>query len=193
MAGASRSSRSSRLRWRIRVGNATGNTVLKGAGEHRHARLRQPRDRRGQPGAQRPADPSASVSSASPSARSSRSRSRRSSSSIPRRVPPGRPAARAGVAQCGLPAVWPAFVVGVVLAGTRHISSGTLLAVVLQAVGGGCCTCACSMPSRSGAAIGRCIPQGDGTHADAGGSRQRSDAGSGGSRRSIGGQTACVE
>jgi O-antigen/teichoic acid export membrane protein len=36
-----------------------------------------------------------------------------------------------------LPAIWPAFVVGIVLAGTRLISSGTLLAVVLQAVGGG--------------------------------------------------------
>jgi O-antigen/teichoic acid export membrane protein len=36
-----------------------------------------------------------------------------------------------------LPAVWPAFVVGLVLAGTRLISSGTLLAVVLQAFGGG--------------------------------------------------------
>jgi O-antigen/teichoic acid export membrane protein len=36
-----------------------------------------------------------------------------------------------------LPAVWPAFVVGVVLAGTRLISSGTLLAVVLQAILGG--------------------------------------------------------
>ena len=36
-----------------------------------------------------------------------------------------------------LPALWPAVVVGLVLALTRHISSGTLLAVVLQAVGGG--------------------------------------------------------
>src|SRR3954466_9151845 len=36
-----------------------------------------------------------------------------------------------------LPAVWPAFVVGLALAGTRLISSGTLLAVVLQAGGGG--------------------------------------------------------
>jgi O-antigen/teichoic acid export membrane protein len=35
-----------------------------------------------------------------------------------------------------LPAVWPAFVMGGVLALTRSISSGTLLAVVLQAVGG---------------------------------------------------------
>jgi Na+-driven multidrug efflux pump len=35
------------------------------------------------------------------------------------------------------PALWPAFIVGVVLAMTRHISSGTLLAVVLQASGGG--------------------------------------------------------
>ena len=36
-----------------------------------------------------------------------------------------------------IPAVWPAFVVGLVLTVTRGISSGTLLAVVLQAVGGG--------------------------------------------------------
>ena len=39
-----------------------------------------------------------------------------------------------------LPAVWPAFVVGVALAGTRLISSGTLLAVVLQAWAAGSCT-----------------------------------------------------
>lgn len=36
-----------------------------------------------------------------------------------------------------LPALWPAVVVGGALAGTRLISSGTLLAVVLQALGGG--------------------------------------------------------
>jgi zinc transporter ZupT len=36
-----------------------------------------------------------------------------------------------------LPALWPAFVVGAGLALTRHISSGTLLAVVLQAAAGG--------------------------------------------------------
>jgi hypothetical protein len=36
-----------------------------------------------------------------------------------------------------LPALWPAVVVGLVLAASRLISSGTLLAVVLQAVGGG--------------------------------------------------------
>jgi O-antigen/teichoic acid export membrane protein len=36
-----------------------------------------------------------------------------------------------------LPAVWPAFLVGAGLAFTRHISSGTLLAVVLQAAGAG--------------------------------------------------------
>jgi O-antigen/teichoic acid export membrane protein len=36
-----------------------------------------------------------------------------------------------------LPAVWPAFVVGTALAATRLISSGTLLAVVVQAIGGG--------------------------------------------------------
>lgn len=35
-----------------------------------------------------------------------------------------------------VPAVWPALVVGAVLAGTRLITSGTLLAVVLQAAGG---------------------------------------------------------
>ena len=36
-----------------------------------------------------------------------------------------------------LPAVWPAAVVGVLLLLTRHISSGTLLAVVVQATAGG--------------------------------------------------------
>jgi O-antigen/teichoic acid export membrane protein len=36
-----------------------------------------------------------------------------------------------------LPALWPAFVVGLALAVTRLISSGTLLAVVLQALAGG--------------------------------------------------------
>jgi O-antigen/teichoic acid export membrane protein len=36
-----------------------------------------------------------------------------------------------------LPAVWPAFLVGAGLAFTRHISSGTLLAVVVQAAGAG--------------------------------------------------------
>jgi O-antigen/teichoic acid export membrane protein len=35
------------------------------------------------------------------------------------------------------PPLWPAIIVGLVLAVTRHISSGTLLAVVLQASGGG--------------------------------------------------------
>ena len=36
-----------------------------------------------------------------------------------------------------IPALWPAVIVGLALALTRHISSGTLLAVVLQASGGG--------------------------------------------------------
>ena len=36
-----------------------------------------------------------------------------------------------------VPAVWPAFVVGLAMAMTRHVSSGTLLAVVLQAAAGG--------------------------------------------------------
>ena len=36
-----------------------------------------------------------------------------------------------------LPALWPAFVVAGLLACTRHISSGTLLAVALQAAAGG--------------------------------------------------------
>lgn len=42
-----------------------------------------------------------------------------------------------GVVHSVLPALWPAFVVGAGLAATRLISSGTLLAVVLQAVAGG--------------------------------------------------------
>ena len=36
-----------------------------------------------------------------------------------------------------LPALWPGFIVGLALALTRQISSGTLLAVAIQAVGGG--------------------------------------------------------
>ena len=48
----------------------------------------------------------------------------------------GLPVGRA-LADSVLPAVWPAFVVGLALALSRLISSGTLLAVVLQTVGGG--------------------------------------------------------
>ena len=48
----------------------------------------------------------------------------------------GLPLGRA-VTEAVLPAVWPALVVGAALAGTRLISSGTLLAVVLQGLGGG--------------------------------------------------------
>ncbi len=48
----------------------------------------------------------------------------------------GLPLSRA-VAQSILPAVWPALAVAGLLAFTRHISSGTLLAVALQAVLGG--------------------------------------------------------
>jgi len=39
---------------------------------------------------------------------------------------------REGVRRAVWPAVWPAFVAGLVLAGTRNISAGTLLAVLLQ-------------------------------------------------------------
>jgi O-antigen/teichoic acid export membrane protein len=48
----------------------------------------------------------------------------------------GLPLGRA-IAHSVLPAVWPAFVVGLALALSRLISSGTLLAVLLQTVGGG--------------------------------------------------------
>jgi len=48
----------------------------------------------------------------------------------------GLPIGRA-VLDAVLPAVWPAFIVGGVLAYSRAVSSGTLLAVVLQAAGGG--------------------------------------------------------
>jgi O-antigen/teichoic acid export membrane protein len=48
----------------------------------------------------------------------------------------GLPLGRA-LAHSVLPALWPAFVLGLALAVTRLISSGTLLAVVLQAAGGG--------------------------------------------------------
>jgi O-antigen/teichoic acid export membrane protein len=44
---------------------------------------------------------------------------------------------RQGFVESVLPALWPAFVVGAVLAMTRHISSGTFLAVALQAGAGG--------------------------------------------------------
>jgi hypothetical protein len=36
-----------------------------------------------------------------------------------------------------VPAIWPAFVVGGALALTRHISSGTFLAVAVQAIAAG--------------------------------------------------------
>jgi O-antigen/teichoic acid export membrane protein len=48
----------------------------------------------------------------------------------------GLPLGRA-LAHSVFPALWPAIVVGLALAVTRLISSGTLLAVVLQAIGGG--------------------------------------------------------
>lgn len=44
---------------------------------------------------------------------------------------------REAVLHSVLPALWPGFIVGLALALTRQISSGTLLAVAIQAVGGG--------------------------------------------------------
>jgi len=44
---------------------------------------------------------------------------------------------RRAVRQSVLPAIWPAFVIAAALALTRHISSGTFLAVAMQAIGAG--------------------------------------------------------
>jgi O-antigen/teichoic acid export membrane protein len=120
----------------IRVGNATGNTVLKGAGEHRmlafvnlgtglaNMVLSVLLARRfGLVGV--------AVGTLIPIAFTAMFILYPASC---RRV--GLPVMRA-VMHSVLPAVWPAVVVAVVLAGTRLISSGTLLAVVLQAIGGG--------------------------------------------------------
>lgn len=119
----------------IRVGNATGTTVLKGAGEHRML---------------------AFVNLGTGLANLALSvllifRYGLIGVAVGTLVPIGFTAAfvlfpascrRVGlpvgqaVREAILPAVWPAFVVGVVLAGTRLITSGTLLAVVMQAAGG---------------------------------------------------------
>ena len=120
----------------IRVGNATGNTVLKGAGEHRMLAFVNLGTgvanmilsillihRYGLVGV--------AVGTLIPIAFTAFFILYPASC---RRV--GLPVSEA-LTQAVLPAVWPAFVVAVVLAGTRLISSGTLLAVVLQAVGGG--------------------------------------------------------
>ena len=120
----------------IRVGNATGNTVLKGAGEHRMLAF---------------VNLGTGVANlvlsiaADPSARPCRCRVRDADPDrvlgdlhpLSRGLPPGRPPGARRAAHSVLPAVWPAFVVGIVARRTRLISSGTLLAVVLQAVGGG--------------------------------------------------------
>ena len=120
----------------IRVGNATGNTILKGAGEHRMlafvnlatglANLAMSVlliHRYGLVGV--------AVGTLIPIAFTAFFVLYPASC---RRV--GLPVTDA-LTQAVLPAVWPAFVVGMALAGTRLISSGTLLAVVLQAAGGG--------------------------------------------------------
>jgi O-antigen/teichoic acid export membrane protein len=120
----------------IRVGNATGNTVLKGAGEHRMlafvnlatglANLAMSValiHRYGLIGV--------AVGTLIPIAFTAFFILYPASC---RRV--GLPVTVA-LREAVLPAVWPAFVVGLALAGTRLISSGTLLAVVLQAAGGG--------------------------------------------------------
>jgi O-antigen/teichoic acid export membrane protein len=120
----------------IRVGNATGNTLLKGAGEHRlvawvnlgtgvvNAVLSIALIKRfGLPGvAWGTLIPIAfsALFILNPAAC--------------RRV--GIPASRAFV-QSVLPALWPALVMAGLLAFTRHISSGTLLAVACQAAAGG--------------------------------------------------------
>jgi O-antigen/teichoic acid export membrane protein len=120
----------------IRVGNATGNTVLKGAGEHRMLAF---------------VNLGTGVANLVLSVLLIKSYGLVGvavGTLIPiaftaffilypascRRV--GLPIGEA-LAHSVLPAVWPALVVGLALAGTRLISSGTLLAVVLQALGGG--------------------------------------------------------
>ena len=120
----------------IRVGNATGNTLLKGAGEHRmlafvnlgtgianlamSIALIKPFGLIG-----------VAMGTLIPIAFSAIFILYPASC---RRV--GLPVWQA-VVHSVLPALWPAFVVGAGLALTRLISSGTLLAVVLQAVAGG--------------------------------------------------------
>jgi O-antigen/teichoic acid export membrane protein len=120
----------------IRVGNATGNTVLKGAGEHRMLAFVNLGTGL--------ANLALSVILINPYGLVGVA----VGTLVPigftalfilfpascRRV--GLPLSQA-VTHAILPAVWPALIVGLVLAGTRLISSGTLLAVVLQAVGGG--------------------------------------------------------
>jgi O-antigen/teichoic acid export membrane protein len=119
----------------IRVGNATGTTILKGAGEHRmlafvnigtgivnlilSLALIKPFGLVGVAYGTLIPIAASSIFVLYPAAC--------------RRV--GLPVRKA-VLHSVLPTVWPAFIVGLVLAMTRHISSGTLLAVVAQAVGG---------------------------------------------------------
>lgn len=120
----------------IRVGNATGTTVLKGAGEHRFLAwvnlgagvanlllsiaLARPLGLPGIAIGTLVPIACASIFVIQPAAW--------------RRV--GLPA-RQAIAQSVFPALWPALVVGGALAVTRHISSGTFLAVAVQAAAGG--------------------------------------------------------
>lgn len=120
----------------IRVGNATGTTLLKGAGEHRmlafvnlgtglanvalSVALIKPFGLTG-----------VAVGTLIPIAFSAMFILYPAAC---RRV--GLPLGR-GIVHSVLPALWPALVVGAGLAGTRVISSGTLLAVVLQAAAAG--------------------------------------------------------
>lgn len=120
----------------IRVGNATATTLLKGAGEHRmlawvnlgtgvvnillSVALIKPFGLTGVAVGTLIPIALASVFIVQPAAW--------------RRV--GLPVRRA-LRQSVVPAIWPAFVVAAALALTRHISSGTFLAVALQAVAAG--------------------------------------------------------
>ena len=120
----------------IRVGNATGTTVLKGAGEHRM--LAYVNLATGLANlvmsvllARRFGLVGVAVGTLVPIAFTAIFILYPASC---RKV--GLPVTRA-VMHSVLPAVWPAFAMGLVLAGTRLISSGTFLAVVLQAIAGG--------------------------------------------------------
>ena len=104
----------------IRVGNATGTTLLKGAGEHRLRRVREPRHRRGQ----RRCSASLLIKALRPHRRGLRhadpDRRCAASSSSTRRVPPRRRAAAAGPSlQSILPAALAGFAVAGLLAVTR--------------------------------------------------------------------------
>ena len=156
----------------IRVGNATGNTVLKGAGEHRMLAFVNLGTgvanmalsillihRYGLVGV--------AVGTLIPIAFTAFFILYPASC---RRV--GLPVTEA-LTQAVLPAVWPAFVVAVALGepGSSHPARFWLWCC--RQWGEGCCTSRCSIPSRSGATIGRCTRRKRWNSWDGDGSPQR--------------------